>query len=88
MTSDNGRAGGGSERRDEVWPGFVHWELGLGGHGGEMVWRCDALRAGRLYNRRLFGSRQEAESFAGKMREVEPDQVFNVEAMKASAVWN
>jgi len=55
MTSDNGRAGGGSERRDEVWPGFVHWELGLGGHGGEMVWRCDALRAGRLYNRSLRG---------------------------------
>ena len=75
--------------RDEVWPGVVRWELGLGGqHGGEILWRCDAVRAGRLYNLSMFGTREEAEQFAAKMREVEPDQLFNVEAIKASAVWN
>jgi len=84
MTNDSGR-----ERRDQVWPNVVHWELGIGGqHGGETLWRCDALRAGKLYNRSLFGTREEAEQFASNMREHEPDQMFNVEAIKASTVWN
>jgi len=46
------------------------------------------LRAGKLYNRILFGTREEAEQFVSKMRETDPDQMFNVEAIKASAVWN
>jgi hypothetical protein len=53
-----------------------------------VVWRCDALRAGRLYNRSLFGSEHEAEEFAAKMRQSEPDQMFHVEKIMASAVWN
>jgi hypothetical protein len=81
--------GANSERRDQVWQGSVNWDLGLGGtHVGNTLWRCDALRAGRLYSRNLFGSRVEAEQFAQKMREAEPDQMFNVEAIKASTVWN
>jgi hypothetical protein len=52
------------------------------------VWQCDALRAGRLYQRSVFGTREEAEAFVEKMRRVEPDQMFNVEAIKASTVWN
>jgi hypothetical protein len=84
MTSDGGR-----ERRDQVWPAAVHIDLGLGGqHVTEILWRCDALRAGKLYSRSLFGTRMEAEEFAAKMRQSEPDQMFNVEAIKASAVWN
>jgi len=83
MTNDGGR-----ERQDQVWPEAAHWDLGLGGHGGEILWRCDALRAGKLYNRILFGTREEAEQFVSKMRETDPDQMFNVEAIKASAVWN
>jgi hypothetical protein len=54
----------------------------------DVLWQCEALRAGKLYNRSLFGSREEAEAFAMRMREHEPDQMFNVEAIKASAVWN
>ncbi len=75
--------------RDKVWPGAVQWSLGAArGHVGETLWRCDALRAGRLYQRSLFGTREEAEGFAERMRSSEPDQMFNVEAIKASAVWN
>jgi hypothetical protein len=55
---------------------------------GEILWRCDALRAGRLYQRSLFATREEAEEFVARMQQVEPDQVFNVEAIKASTVWN
>jgi hypothetical protein len=80
---------GNERRQDQAWPGGVRWEFGgVRAHSSETLWRCDALRAGRLYNRSLFGTRAEAEEFAGKMREMEPDQMFNVEAIKASAVWN
>lgn len=77
------------ERRDEVWPGAVQWRLGIGAeHMGEMLWRCDALRAGKLYQRSLFGTREEAEEFAQRMQQCEPDQIFSVDAIKASTVWN
>jgi hypothetical protein len=77
------------ERQDQVWPEMVRWELGeASAHGRETLWQCDALRAGRLYQRSMFGTREEAEAFVAKMREVEPDQMFNVEAIKASTVWN
>jgi hypothetical protein len=84
MRSDSG----GERRDDRVWPDAVRWDLGLAGLGSEVLWRCDALRAGKLYSRSLFGTRFEAEAFASRMRETEPDQMFNVEAIKASAVWN
>jgi hypothetical protein len=41
-----------------------------------------------MYHRSLFGSREEAEQFALRMRKAEPDQMFNVEAIKASQIWN
>jgi hypothetical protein len=68
---------------------MVQWSLGFGGEQmNEVVWRCDATRAGKLYQRSLFGTREEAEEFAMQMRQCEPDQMFNVEAIKASTVWN
>ena len=74
---------------DRGVPDAIQWNLGIGGeHKNAIVWRCDALRAGRLYNRSLFGTREEAEEFAQKMRRVEPDQMFSVESIKASTVWN
>jgi hypothetical protein len=76
-------------QRDEVWPTAIRWDLGAAsGHVSDVLWQCNALRAGRLYNRSLFGTQAEAEAFATRMRETEPDQMFNVEAIKASAVWN
>jgi hypothetical protein len=54
----------------------------------ETMWKCDQLRAGQLYNRMMFDSQAEAEQFAQKMRQVEPDQTFAIEAIKASQVWN
>lgn len=75
--------------QDRVLDGVVRWDLGMGSsHANEILWRCDATRAGRLYDRTLFGTREEAEEFAAKMRMNEPDQMFNVEAIKASTVWN
>jgi len=54
----------------------------------ETMWRCDQVRAGQLYNRMMFDTRAEAEQFAQKMRQVEPDQVFSIEAIDASKIWN
>jgi hypothetical protein len=74
---------------DGAWPQKIQWDLGFGReHMGEILWRCDALRAGRLYQRSLFATREEAEEFVARMQQAEPDQVFNVEAIKASTVWN
>ena len=77
------------QRTDQGWPESVRFRLGVGREGhGEVLWRCNALRAGRLYSRTLFGTRAEAEEFAQKMTRVEPDQMFSVESIKASSVWN
>jgi hypothetical protein len=76
-------------KNDVAWPEEMQWNLGFGhGHMGETLWQCDALRAGRLYQRSLFATREQAEEFVTRMQQAEPDQVFNVEAIKASTVWN
>ncbi|MGD0649222.1 MAG: hypothetical protein ABR971_14650 [Acidobacteriaceae bacterium] len=76
-------------QQDQAWPGVLRWELGDASvHGQETLWQCDALRAGRLYQRSVFATREEAEAFVAKMQEVEPDQMFSVAGIKASAVWN
>jgi len=54
----------------------------------ETLWRCDQLRAGRLYNRMIFSTREEAEQFMNRMREMEPDQTISIEAVDARKVWN
>ena len=54
----------------------------------ETMWKCDQLRAGQLYNRMMFDTQAEAEQFVQKMRQMEPDQMFSIEAISASQVWN
>jgi len=54
----------------------------------ETMWRCDQVRAGQLYNRMMFDTREEAEHFARKMQQMEPDQMFSIEAIEAKQVWN
>ena len=54
----------------------------------ETLWKCDQLRAGQLYNRMMFDTQVEAQRFAQKMQQMEPDQVFSIEAVEASQVWN
>jgi hypothetical protein len=54
----------------------------------ETMWRCDQVRAGRLYNRMMFDTREEAEQFMHRMRQMEPDQTISIEAIDARQVWN
>ena len=84
----SGERNEGTDRTDTSWQA-VRFHLGLGNSGhSEILWRCDALRAGKLYSRTLFGTQAEAEEFVQKMQRAEPDQMFNVESIKASSVWN
>jgi hypothetical protein len=54
----------------------------------ETMWRCDQVRAGQLYNRMMFDTREEAEQFMNRMRQMEPDQTISIEAIDARKVWN
>ena len=61
-----------------------------GGEGdmNDTLWRCDQIRAGQLYNRVMFDTKEEAEQFMNRMRQMEPDQMISIEAVDASKVWN
>ena len=75
--------------QDQAHTDAVKFSLGFGGeHMTDTMWRCDALRAGKLYSRSLFGTKAEADEFARQLAQHEPDQMFKVEAIKASSVWN
>jgi hypothetical protein len=54
----------------------------------ETMWRCDQVRAGQLYNRMMFDTRAEAEQFMQRMQQMEPDQMFSIEAIEAKQIWN
>jgi hypothetical protein len=84
MTSEDNNTG-----RDRAHLDAVHFDLGFGAEQmADILWRCDSLRAGKLYHRSLFASQEEAEDFATRLQNAEPDQMFTVEAIKASSVWN
>jgi hypothetical protein len=85
-------AGRGSKNRDYdgvTWLGAAEFnQLVKGGSMGETLWKCDQMRAGRLYSRMMFDTREEAEQFVRKMQNAEPDQMFAIEAVEARQVWN
>ena len=55
---------------------------------GELMWKYEQLRAGRVYAKFMFNTREEAESFATQMTKAEPDLFGRIEPIEASAVWN
>lgn len=74
---------------DQAWPQAISFNLGMGSAGAaETLWRCEGMRGGRVYASGLFASQEEAQQFAQHLQKQEPDQIFNVEKIKASAVWN
>jgi hypothetical protein len=74
---------------DQAWPQAISFNLGVGSAGAaEVLWRCEGTRGGRTYSSGLFTSLEEAQEFAQQLQQEEPDQMFNVEQIKASTVWN
>ena len=54
----------------------------------ETMWKCDQVRAGRLYNRMMFDTKEEAVQFAQRMQKMEPDHMISSEAIEAWRIWN
>ena len=54
----------------------------------DTVWKCEQLRAGRVYASSVFSSKEEAERFVDKIKHAVPDQFFRIEPILASQVWN
>ncbi len=52
------------------------------------LWQCEQLRAGQVWNKVLFSTRGEAESFMQQMIRVQPDIFWRLEAVAANAIWN
>jgi hypothetical protein len=57
---------------------------GLGG----TMWKYEQFRAGRIYAKYMFNTREEAESFASQMTKAAPDLFSRIEPIEARAVWN
>jgi hypothetical protein len=74
---------------DVMWLENLELNRLLGGKAmTETMWRCDQVRAGQLYNRMMFDTKAEAEQFMQRMQQMEPDQMFSIEAIEAKQVWN
>lgn len=54
----------------------------------DTVWMYEQFRAGEVYNKFMFDSREEAESFAAQMARAEPDLVSKIAPIEARTVWN
>jgi len=54
----------------------------------QTIWKCEQVRAGQVYERLTFDTREQAVKFAREMQRVEPDVFFNIEPMEASLAWN
>jgi hypothetical protein len=58
---------------------------------GEMtdtVWKCEQVRAGQVYDKIMFDTREEAEKFMRQMKKAAPDLFWRIEEIKAKMVWN
>ena len=83
------RSNGEDKYAETIWLENLELNRLLGGKAmTETMWRCDQVRAGRLYNRMMFDTREEAENFVQRMQQMEPDQTFSIEAIEAKQVWN
>jgi hypothetical protein len=54
----------------------------------EQVWKCEEWRAGKMYERKLFDTREDAEMFVRKLSQVAPDLMFTIDPVDAQALWN
>jgi hypothetical protein len=54
----------------------------------ETVWMAEQFRAGQILNKITFNTKEEAEQFARKMGQIEPDLFWRIEAIPVKLVWN
>ncbi|GGH14872.1 hypothetical protein [Silvibacterium dinghuense] len=56
--------------------------------GTNTLWKCEQIRAGQVYNRVMFDTKEEAEQFRTAMNKAEPDLFWSIEPIEARMVWN
>lgn len=54
----------------------------------DTLWKCEQVRAGKVYEKFMFDTREEAEKFVQMMRQNSPDLFWRLEPIKAKMVWN
>lgn len=54
----------------------------------DTVWQCEQLRAGQVYSKEVFQTREEAEEFVAKMARVAPDIFCRIKPIDVEKVWN
>jgi hypothetical protein len=52
------------------------------------VWKCEQWRAGKVYSKVMFATREEAEQFRSEISKAEPDLFWRIEPVEARMVWN
>ena len=52
------------------------------------LWQCEQWRAGKIYESRLFRSREDAEMYARELGEVAPDLWCRIIPVDVKQVWN
>jgi hypothetical protein len=54
----------------------------------DTLWKCEQVRAGQVYDKFMFDTREEAEKFVQQMKQNAPDLFWRLEEVKAKMVWN
>jgi hypothetical protein len=54
----------------------------------ELIWKCEEWRAGKMYERKLFDTKEDAEMFVRKLSQVAPDLIFKIAPVDVQQVWN
>ena len=54
----------------------------------DTVWKCEQMRAGQVYEKVLFDTKEEAEQFLRAMQKNAPDLLWRIEPVAAKMEWN
>lgn len=52
------------------------------------LWKCEQYVAGKLHEKLIFESEEQAKEFARKLYNVRPDTILRIEPMPIQHVWN
>jgi hypothetical protein len=53
-----------------------------------VIWKCEQYVAGKLHEKTIFESEQQAREFARKLYDVRPDTILRIEPLPIQHVWN
>jgi len=64
------------------------WVEGRSRSMNTVVWKCEQFIAGKLQEKNIFETEEQAREFARKLNGVAPDVVLRIEPMPIQHVWN